>query len=40
MYFRQSYAVAQVLVSMVVVVVEKGLFFIYRMATMSRNPSV
>lgn len=36
MYFRQFYAVAQVLVSMVVVVVvERGLFFIYRMATMS-----
>jgi hypothetical protein len=32
MYFRQFYAVAQALVSMVV---EKGLFFIYRMATMS-----
>lgn len=34
MYFRQFHAVAQALVSMVVVV-EKGLFFIYRMATMS-----
>ena len=35
MYFRQFHAVTQALVSMVVVVVEKGLFFIYRMATMS-----
>jgi hypothetical protein len=34
-YFRQFSAVAQALVSMVVVEVEKGLFFIYRMATMS-----
>lgn len=35
MYFRQFYAVAQALVSMVVVVVvKKGLFFIYPMATM------
>jgi hypothetical protein len=34
MYFRQFYAVAQALVSMVVVVVVE-LFFIYRMATMS-----
>lgn len=33
-YFRQFYAVAQALVSMVVVVVKKGLFFIYPMATM------
>jgi len=36
MYFRQFYAVAQALVSMVVVV-EEGLFFIYPMATISRS---